>query len=760
MIRCCWYVAIALFFLSASWAQEDEKQKITFEWLYKQNVDEHPEIDLDMPYHFKWSKEGHLLSYLVSRATEPPHLVIYDPAKDATAFVAAPSVLLQASNALRSSTAEAALAHTPKINPQIESATGMPEIKRTEWIESDSTLNLHVDDRVYRWNWKENLFSRETKEEKVKLPDGEKRELSYSENERYAAYVRNNDLWVYDTQQKREWQLTKDGGETVLNGIYSWVYWEELHHRSRYRAFEWSPSNHAIAYLQTNESAVSTYPVTNYEKPVPETRQMAYPKAGSKNPIVRLGVVPLATQHTIWIDLGEPFEYIVNFAWSPEGKILAVEAMNRDQNRLALFFADPMTGQCKKVLEESSDTWVQSYGGPRFLEKSDDFLWISDRTGFKHLYRYSKDGKQIKQLSHGKWGIRTNTGGLWLDEEETRVVFPSNYPSAVNKQYYSISLRNGRIERITQADGTHSLSISADGRFAVDTFRSVNTPKQVQVIDRRGNKIRDMGKTTMNDYQSLNLQTTELVEIEGPDGNLFYASIMKPAEFDPKQKYPALVNVYGGPAGQIVRNSFSEHGAYTSTAFANEGFVYVKFDPRGTPNRGREWENACYQNFGGTPVDDLQIIVDYLKTVPYVDTERLGIWGWSHGGYMSCCAMTMKPGLFQAGAAVAPVTDWRLYDTIYTERYMDHPDENEEGYHDASPVNFAENMEGALFIGHGIADDNVHIQNVYRMVDELIKAKKDYTLYVYPNKAHGIGGDDRRYHLFSRMVEFFQKHLE
>ncbi len=753
------YVCLA-FAGKPSLAEEepDGWKDITLEWIYQKEKLGIPPIAPDQPHDLQWSTEGHLLAYLVSYATEAPHLVIYDPAQDATAFLISPSALHDAIIRLASQPEGASIAPTPAPRPFPQEATAIARIDGYEWLKKSGGLRLHVGGKRYMWDLKANRLREDVRPE---LPEGEKNDVTFSPNERYAAYTRANDLYVYDLEQKKELRLTHDGGGTILNGRMTWVYWEELHYRRSWRAFEWSPDSTAIAYLQFDEAGVSLYPVVDYSNPVPATRMMPYPKTGTKNPAVRVGVVPLSTRETRWIDLGEPYEYIAEMAWHPGGQILAIQTLNRAQTQLRLLFADPVRGTSRVILEENDPAWVNAHGGPYFLEKGKGFLWLSERTGYRHLYRYSEDGKKVKALTQGEWEVNPS---LWeislpIDEAKGRVFFNASKPSPLETQFYSVSLQGGKIHPLTREPGTHDLTFSSDRRFALDHFNSLSVPQRIQVLDDKGRIIRVLGERTMEDYAPYRINIPEIVELKNADGLTFYGSLLKPFDFDPNKRYPVILHMYAGPGGRVVANQFGNRSPL-DMAMVNRGFLLFRFDPRGTTHRGRAWVNAIHRNACDIPLQDLRFAVEYLKSLPYVAGDRIGIWGWSNGGYMTCAAMTKLPGVFRAGAAVAPVTDWRLYDTIYTERYMGLPDENAEGYKASAPVNFAKQLEGALLLAHGVSDDNVHIQNIYSLVDALIEAEKNYELYVYPQRDHGIGGDDRQYHLFQRIVEFFEKELK
>lgn len=751
-MRCL--VMCLILVMSASLSFADEKKDITLEWLYKKDEFNIKPVGVHLPRSLQWSPEGHQLAWLVSRVTEAPHFAIYDPAKDATPYLFSPFAIHDAIVALASMPSGVSIESTASRAAVPDDATAIKTIDWYQWREDKGDIRFHIDGKRYLWTPDDNLLSLE---ERPDLPEGEKNDIHDSDDERFAAYTRSNDLYVYDFVNRSEIRLTHDGSESVLNGRHSWVYWEEFHYRRSWRAFEWAPDNSAIAYLQYDESDVSRYPVTDFSKTVPETRNMAYPKAGTKNPTVRLGVVSLSSRDTRWIDLGEPYEYICGMKWTPDGE-LAIQVMNRDQRMLRLLFADPATGRSRVVLEESDEQWVFNHPGPFFFESREGFVWISERSGYRHFYLYDGDGELVRQLTEGPWDANPSKWGysLSMDEEGRRLYFTAGVESPVERHGYSVSLNGGALRRLTEEPGMHSLDWSSDYRFAVNDYSSFDKPRVLQIIDRDGGVVRTMGEITPDDYEPYHIHGPELVSFENEDGLEFFARVLKPRDFDPNQRYPVIVYVYGGPAGQVVQHRFASP---QDMAFVNRGFILVGFDTRGTEGRGREWIEAIYQNAADKPLDDLELLVEELKTWPYVDGDSIGVWGWSNGGYITCAAMTKRPGLFRAGAAVAPVTDFRLYDTIYTERYMGLPDDNKDGYEASDTTAFADQLEGALLLAHGVSDDNVHIQNIYKMVDALIEAEKDYELYVYPQRGHGIGGDERRYHLFSRILEFFETHL-
>ena len=709
----------------------DATQPISIEWIYR-DADTYMR---GLPRNESWSSKGHAFAYLIADVTEEPMLVFYDPSSDETESILAPESLAQLID--------------PKIAEEIQNASDdadRPKVRvySFKWLDDEGSLRLHTDKGVYIYHKNEKSIR------KIEYPEGEKTDLTFSPDGNFIAYTRDYDLYAYDFSQRREIRLTRGGSERLRNGRLDWVYPEELEIR---KGFVWSPDNRAIAYLQQNEEGVDSYPITDFSSTVPKTSNRLYPKAGTRNPSVRVGVVHLSTQYTQWIDLGYPYEYVVRVSWSPQGHHLAIQAMNREQNRVVLIYADPWDGSSWQVLEETDAHWINVTDGPYWIEDTEDFLWLSERDGYRHIYRISNEGKTAKQITKGDWEV---TRIVKITEESNQVFFEATKDSPVERHLYRVSLLGGYIRKMTEEPGTHSASVSKDGRYFYDRFNNGTTPRRLSIVTDRGKLVRVMGEKTLADYKPYRIDAPKYFTIEGDEGRIYYARIYYPHDFDPNKKYPLILSVYGGPHGQVVRDTFD---AGMNQVWTANGFIVFSIDNRGSWGRGHVWETPVHRRFGEIELADHLVGIDYMKKQPYVDPGRIGIWGWSFGGYLTCYAMVKAPDVFRAGAAVAPVTDWKLYDTIYTERYMDHPLDNPDGYRDSSPVNFAENLKGALFLAHGVSDDNVHIQNTYQMVDALLEANKDYTLFVYPQRNHGIWGEERRIHLFNRMLEFFKNNL-
>lgn len=712
----------------------DATQPITIDWIYK----EADQYNRGLPSNESWSEKGHLFAYLIASVTEAPNLVFYDPVLNATQSVLTPKGLGRLIDPPAANEAIADVSAEKKEPKEIR-------IHNFQWLKEENRLRLYTDNGDYIYNRKEESVH------KIEYPEGEKNNLTFSPDGRFIAYTRNFDLYAFDFDQRREIRLTREGGESLRNGQLDWVYPEELEIR---QGFYWAPDGSAIAYLQQDEEGVASYPITDFSSIVPTTVNKFYPKAGTRNPSVRVGVVRLSTQETRWINLGYLYEYVARISWALDSNSIAIQALNRRQNKLALVIGDAWDGSSYTMFEENDPHWINVSDGPVWLEDTEDFLWLSERDGFRHIYRIENDGKIVKQLTKGEWEV---TRLIKTSDSAKQIYFEASKDSPLERHIYRISFYGGRIDKLSAEPGTHSGEVSSDGRYLYDRFNSSATPKRLAILDNRGKSIHVLGQKTPDDYKPYRIDPPRFFTIPGEEGRVYHAQIIYPHDFDPNKKYPLILSVYGGPHAQVVRDSFD---ADINQVWAANGFIVFSLDNRGSWGRGHAWETPIQSHFGKLELADQLAGIEFMKKQPFVDPDRIGVWGWSFGGFMTCNAMVNAPDVFRAGAAVAPVTDWKLYDTIYTERYMGHPADNPDGYKDSSPVNFADRLKGALFIAHGISDDNVHVQNTYQMIDALLKANKYYEFYAYPQKDHGIWGEEYRIHLFTRMLEFFENNLK
>lgn len=578
------------------------------------------------------------------------------------------------------------------------------------------------------------------------------------------AFVKKHDLYVVDVKSGAVHQLTHDGSDTVYNGRLDWVYEEELANRSTARAYEWSPDGKRIAYLRLDDGPVPDYPITDFLATHVSLIHERFPQAGDPNPLPSLHVVAVDDPSTppAALSLGrKQVEYFgPSFTWTLDGAAICFLTLNRAQTDVVVLRWQPQVGY-RALLAEQDPYWVNSLEPPRFLKGRREFLWVSERDGWQHVYLYTAEGKLVRQITRGAWmldrPIFQDDPLFQLDAQENWLYFASTNPDPRERQLYRIHLDGSGMERITAEPGSHTLDLSPDGRFLVDRFSTPDTPPVTRLLKSNGTLAAtiDASPDHLADYA---LGKREFLELKAPDGATLYAQLLKPADFDPHRKYPVLVDVYGGPHVQLVQKRWDPNGLYEQL-LAQNGFLVWTLDNRGSWGRGHAWESAIFENMGKHELEDQLTGVQYLKSLPYVDGGRIGIRGWSYGGYMTLYALTHAPTVFKCGAAGAPVTDWKFYDSIYTERYMRTPSENPVGYKNASPLEAAANLTARLLIIHGTSDDNVHLQNTINFLDVLIRAHKPYEFHLQPGQKHGFQGDIPRTYVDERILEFFKAHL-
>jgi dipeptidyl-peptidase-4 len=593
----------------------------------------------------------------------------------------------------------------------------------------------------------------------VRLTNGPEPEVGeeFSPDGKLVSFVRNYNLYVVDVATQRERALTADGGPQLFNGRLDWVYQEEIYGRGNFKAYWWSPDATRIVYLQINESQVKDFTVTDHIPYRQELEVTDYPKAGDPNPTVRLGVVDAAGGETRWMDT---FKYqsieflIVRVGWTPDSKKVVYQVQDREQTWLDLNFADPGDGKSETVLRETSKAWVSVTGEPHWL-KDGSFLWQSERTGWQHLYHYAADGKLIRQVTSGPWEIRSLYG---VDETNGLVYFSGTERSHIAPHAYRIKLDGTGLTRLTQTEGTHRASFNPSFTLYIDYWNDVNTPTQVRLYNADNTLVRVIDENKVEALKRYKLGKPEFLQVKTRDGFVMEAMMIKPPDFDPRKKYPVWCYTYSGPQAPQVRNAWGGVTYMWHQMLAQKGYVIWVCDNRTASSKGIESAWPLYRNFGELELRDLEDGLAWLKQQPYVDGSRIGIWGWSYGGYMTSYALTHSTS-FKIGIAGAPVTDWRNYDTIYTERYMATPQNNPEGYRKSSPVHATKDLHGKLLIIHGTIDDNVHMQNTIQFVYELQKAGKQFELMVYPKSRHGVTDPVLVKHLRTLMTNFILENL-
>jgi len=595
----------------------------------------------------------------------------------------------------------------------------------------------------------------------------------FSPDGKRLAYVRKHNLYVHpvsgeegerpltreEKEKDKDKDRDKDRDDNILNGEVDWVYAEELGVRSN---FFWSPEGREIIFLQMDETRVPTYPITDWLPTHPRVEQEKYPKAGDPNPIVRLGVVGSKGGKPRWIKLTDDDDtYVPRFGWIREGWAWA-EVLNRKQDVMDLYFIDANSGRSRKVLTESApDAWVNVNDDFRILKSGDRFLWTSWRDGHTHIYLYSfnasdplaADAKLERQLESGDYEVIAISG---VDDTSGTVFFTANKGDPRQEKIFSVKLDGSGMQGISSEDGNYAASFSDDGKHFVETHSTTLTPPRISVCAPAGACQKIWEGRSVADYDPI---APKMLELKADDGTVLYGGLILPRHADASQKIPLIVYIYGGPWGQTVRDAWGGTHALFHQILANEGFAIFSVDNRGTLNRDKKFSAAIRLQSGGIELKDQLTALDQLYAqFPQLDRTRTGIWGWSYGGWMTLYALTHSDR-FKAGISVAPVTSWRDYDSIYTERYMGLPKDNAESYDD-SAVSAASSLHGSLLLVHGTSDDNVHFQNTIQMTDALIRAGKQFRLMVYPNKTHGIAGIATSTQLYHMMEDFWNKELK
>ena len=627
---------------------------------------------------------------------------------------------------------------------------------------STDRLLLQLASDLFVWD-----FDSETLTRLTRGPEDE--ELArFSPDGRSLAFVRDADLYVIGVEGD-EVRLTTDGGENTLNGKLDWVYQEEIYGRGNYQAHWWSPDSRRIAFLQTDERDVPRFTVVDHVPYRPPLEVYPYPKAGDANPRVRLGVAAAAGGDITWIDpgiYGHTEILFVNVAFSPDGDVW-YQVQDRRQTFLDLHRADPSSGESKRVLREESHAWVNQLGPPHFLEREDGlegengpdhggFLWFSERTGFQHLYRYDEDGNLVSPLTEGRWEVRS----LHAVDEEVGVAYVSGtYRTALGADVLRVALDGAGATLLTAEPGSHRGSFPDDGPIEhwLATSSDLHTPTTMAL--RRaddGEVVRELGGGEVPDLERFEISTPELLTIATSDGVDLEAMLIRPHGFDPERVYPAWIHVYGGPHAQQVRDGWQGSRGMWFQYLAQQGIVVLVVDNRIASGKGVESTWPVYKNLGEQELVDLVEAVDWLGAKPWVDAERIGLDGWSFGGYMTLYALT-RSDRFRAGIAGGSVVDWRAYDSIYTERYMSTPDDNPDGYKAASVRERAADLHGDLLLIHGTMDDNVHMQNTLQIAWDLQKAGKPFEMMLYPKSRHGVSDPDLSLHLRQTMARFIRK---
>ena len=591
-----------------------------------------------------------------------------------------------------------------------------------------------------------------------KLSDKLVQEPTFSPDATKVAYGFENNLYVKNLVSGETTQITFDGKKNeIINGITDWVYEEEF---SFVRAFDWSADSNKIAFIRFDETEVPEFSMDVFGSGLYQTQQVfKYPKAGEANSKVSLHLYDLKSKNVSELKVNKEYQdfYIPRLQWTNDADVLSVQYMNRHQNELDLWMIDASDNSSKLVLAETDDAYVDVTFNLTFL-KDNSFIWTSEKDGYNHIYHYSKDGDLINQVTNGNWEV-TNYYGF--DEDSKTVFYQSVENGSINRDVYSIKLNGKNKQRLTKIDGTNNASFSADFTYFINTHSSAKSPYEYTLNDSKsGNVVK-----SIKDNDKLSQKLTDYVTSEKEfstimvNGNELNMWMIKPANFDESKKYPLFMYQYSGPGSQQVANRWNGSNDYWYQMLAQQGYIVACIDGRGTGYKGAAFKKVTQNELGKYEVEDQIEAAKQLGKRTYIDKERIGIWGWSYGGFMSSNALFKGNDVFKMAIAVAPVSSWRFYDTIYTERYMATPQENASGYDDNSPINHVDKLEGDFLLIHGSGDDNVHLQNTMRMVEALVQANKQFEWMVYPDKNHGIYGGNTRLHLYTKMTDFINKTL-
>jgi dipeptidyl-peptidase 4 len=619
---------------------------------------------------------------------------------------------------------------------------------------------------IYRHSYEANYYTYDiTSKKAYPLTDfalGKQRLAEYSPTGKLVAFVRDNNIFIHNIEFREDEQITFDGKKNeIINGYPDWVYEEEFGFN---KGFYWSPKGDRIAYYKFDESKVKEFQMAMYGGLYPDQNTFKYPKAGEANSVTSVYVYDLNAMTSKRVDAGKKKDqYIPRIKWTKNNDKLCIMRMNRQQNQLDFLVTDLSTSQPFELkadvfFTEKSDTYLEVGDDLTFLADGSSFIVLSQRDGFNHLYQFDMTGNVVRQITQGEWDVTQFCG---IDEDKGIVYFVSGEESPLERHVYSQGLKKSGAKKLTENKGSNDPVFSSGYKYFINYHTDANTPALITLLNSKGKEIRVLedNSALRANIKKYNFQKKEFFQFTNSGGTALNCWMIKPPNFDASKKYPVFVYVYGGPSSNTVQDSWAGSNLLWHQLLAQQGYIVVSCDPRGTGMRGRDFAHCTYMQLGKFETEDLIEFGKHMQSQPYVDGGRIGIQGWSYGGYMSSLCMTKGADVYSAGIAVAPVTNWRYYDTIYTERFMRTPQENAEGYDNNSPINFVSELKGAYFLVHGSADDNVHYQNSMEMIDALVKENKSFDMFIYPNKNHGIYGGTTRMHLFEKMTTFLKENL-
>jgi dipeptidyl-peptidase-4 len=624
--------------------------------------------------------------------------------------------------------------------------------------EEKSILIGTKGEKIYRHSTAYNYYIW-NKERKTLTPLMDKEKEIYatiSPDGKMAAFIYKSNLYVKNLADDKTTQVTQDGNTDIFNGISDWVYEEEF---ALTRSYFWSPDSKSIAYYRFDDSKVTTFSMNEYHDSLyPSVYSFKYPKAGTTNPTISVHVYSVASGKVVDIKAPGNYEYTPRTMWTQDPNILAVQYMDRHQDTLVLALANASTGIAKPILTEGEKTYIDINDALTFINNNKEFIWQDDNDGYDHLYRYSIDGKLINQITSGKWDIMGIKG---VDEKTHTIFYLSSETSPIDRDIYSVNWDGKNKKKLSEKTGFNDADFSTSYHYYINTYSNANQPSYITLhsIDGKQLRVLEDNHAVIDTLKNYNISPETFFSFTTSEGVNLNGSIIMPAHFDSTKKYPVLMDVYGGPGINTVNNEWGGPNYMWYQMLAEKGYIVVSVDNRGTGARGSEFKKCTYLHLGKYEVADQIAGAKYLASKAYVDATRIGIWGWSYGGYMAAMCISKGAKFFKTAISVAPVIDWSFYDSIYTERYMRTPQENHDGYWDSSPINFANKVKGRYLLIHGTGDDNVHFQNSIEWIRGLQKANVPFSLMIYPDKNHGIYGGNTRLYLYNELTDFISNNL-
>lgn len=643
----------------------------------------------------------------------------------------------------------------------IEEQTG----KRVNFVDyefspnEDKVLLATDQESIYRHSSKSRYYVYDLKNGKLDslATEGKQQLATFSPTRNQVAFVKDNRLHIqdFDSDSRELISFGKGEDDAFIAGAVDWVYEEEF---SFHKGFEWSPNGDYIAYYQTDEREVPLFTMDIFGKGLyPSEDEFKYPKAGEPNSDVSIHLFDVKNQEDAKVEISQDYEYIPRIKWTKDDEELVIYTMNRLQNQLTLWKVDAAKASASVLYQENAPAYIEISDDLRFF-KDGSFIWTSEQGGYKHIYHMDKKGAIKKQITKGNWEVTEFYG---IDEDSKTLYYQAAEESPMERAVYSIKLDGSGKRKLSTKKGWNDAEFSKGFKYYINTYSSKDVPTLETLHNSKGEQLRvitDNAKLKEK-LRSYDIAQKDFFKFKNEEGTELNGWMIKPQDFEEGKKYPVLMFVYGGPGSQTVKNQYDGFNHFYYQSLANQGYIIVSVDNRGTGARGRDFRTVTYKQLGKFEIEDQISGAKYLGTLPYVDKKRIGIWGWSYGGYMSSLGITKGADVFTMAIAVAPVTNWRFYDSIYTERYMDTPQNNGNGYDDNSPINHVGKLEGKYLLIHGSADDNVHVQNTMRMISALVDADKQFDLFIYPDKNHGIYGGNTRYHLYKMMNDFILKNL-